>query len=83
MIDSASVLYVYVPENRALQRVVVPEFRERGKDVFEVWVNMLNDVNGFVPAMMGTMFAKATEAGRSQLAGWSAYQHERYSPLGS
>jgi hypothetical protein len=83
VIESASVLYVYVPENRSLRRVIVPEFRELGTDVFEVWVNMLKDVNGFIPATMGTMFAKAIEAGRSQLAGWSAYQRERYSPLGS
>lgn len=83
VIDSTSVLYVHVPENRGLRRVIVPEFRELGADVFDVRARMLVDIDRFVPVSFKTMFASVIDSGLSRLRAWSTYVRDRYTLLTS
>ena len=62
VIDAASVLYVYVLENRGLRRVSVPEVRELGRDVFEVWMKLLAATDSFVPIEVSAMLAIMVDA---------------------
>ena len=78
VIDSTSVLYVYVPENRGLRRVIVPEFREFGKDVFEVWQGMLVNREKLVPIAVGSLFARMLADPPPELRGWAVFIKERY-----
>ena len=78
VIDSASVLYVYVPENRGLQRVIVPEFREIGKDVFKVWANLLADTVRFIPVTADQLLNSVSLSPPTTLTSWLTYIRDRY-----
>jgi hypothetical protein len=78
VIDSASILYVYVPENRKLRRVVVPEFRQLGTDVFAVRSRLLVDSDQFMPMTLAAMLRPMLSDPPPSLAGWPVYVHERY-----
>ena len=82
VIDSASVLYVYVAENRALRRVIVPAFRELGKDVFEVWKGILVDPESFTPEPAREFYDAVLKQAVPELAGWVAYMRDRYGLTG-
>jgi hypothetical protein len=56
LIDSTSVLYIHVPENRDLRRVIVPEFKEICRVVFDIWKVILADPFQFMPATVASLF---------------------------
>jgi hypothetical protein len=77
-IDSASILYVYVPENRKLRRVVVPEFRQLGTDVFAVRSRLLVDSDQFMPMTLAAMLRPMLSGPPPSLTEWAVYVQERY-----
>ena len=78
VIDSASVLYVYVDGNRGLRRVIVPEFREIGRDVFEVWSDMLTETRRLIPATTNLLCSLVLEDTPLGFTGWASYVKDRY-----
>jgi hypothetical protein len=78
VIDPASVLYVYIPENRGLRRVIVHAFRNLGKDVFSVWIRMLIHTETFISISLAKLLEKLTEVSPLQLSAWLGYLRERY-----
>ena len=78
VIDAASVLYVYVDGNRGLRRVIVPEFRNLGKDVFEVWNSMLTIPERFYSETIGSLFRQLLAEPLSHLEAWARYAAVRY-----
>ena len=81
VIDSASVLYVYVPDNRGLRRVIVPEFREIGKDVFEVWERLLIDRDRFFPVAVRCPFYHAIQNLSPTFNSWATFLQDRYGSI--
>ena len=78
VIDSASVLYVYVPENRGLQRVIVPEFRELGTEVFDVWMKVIGNCEGFTPITVESLFGHVLANPPTEFQAWATFAKDRY-----